>query len=56
MGIAPYEVARGACEGVSAPTVRDVAPQGHLFRCAPLQDAVPYGRFSTAYRVYVEEG
>ena len=28
----------------SAPTrfVRDVVPQGHLFRCAPLQDAVPY--------------
>ena len=27
-----------------APTrfVRDVVPQGHLFRCAPLQDAVPY--------------
>ena len=22
----------------------DVVPQGHLFRCAPLQDAVPYGR------------
>ena len=20
----------------------DVVPQGHLFRCAPLQDAVPY--------------
>ena len=38
----PYEVARGACEGASAPTERDVAPQGHLFRCAPLQDAVPY--------------
>ena len=37
-------------------SVRDVVPQGHLFRCAPLQDAVPYGRFSTAYRVYVEEG
>ena len=30
--------------GSSAPTrfVRDVVPQGHLFRCAPLQDAVPY--------------
>ena len=29
---------------LSAPTrfVRDVVPQGHLFRCAPLQDAVPY--------------
>ncbi len=26
----------------SAPTERDVVPQGHLFRCAPLQDAVPY--------------
>ena len=24
---------------------RDVVPQGHLFRCAPRQDAVPYGRF-----------
>ena len=23
---------------------RDVVPQGHLFRCVPLQDAVPYGR------------
>ena len=23
---------------------RDAVPQGHLFRCAPLQDAVPYGR------------
>ena len=23
---------------------RDVVPQGHLFRCAPLRDAVPYGR------------
>ena len=22
---------------------RDVVPQGHLFRCAPLRDAVPYG-------------
>ena len=22
---------------------RDIVPQGHLFRCAPLQDAVPYG-------------
>ena len=22
---------------------RDVVPQGHLFRCAPRQDAVPYG-------------
>ena len=30
--------------GSFAPTrfVRDVVPQGHLFRCAPLQDAVPY--------------
>ena len=30
--------------GSSAPTrfERDVVPQGHLFRCAPLQDAVPY--------------
>ena len=26
---------------------RDVVPQGHLFRCAPLQDAVPYTRFNT---------
>ena len=24
------------------PLQRDVVPQGHLFRCAPLQDAVPY--------------
>ena len=24
------------------PRQRDVVPQGHLFRCAPLQDAVPY--------------
>ena len=23
---------------------RDVVPQGHLFRCAPLRDAVPYER------------
>ena len=23
-----------------------VVPQGHLFRCAPRQDAVPYGRFN----------
>ena len=29
---------------------RDVVPQGHLFRCAPLQDAVPYIRLSTAHR------
>ena len=25
------------------PRVGDVVPQGHLFRCAPRQDAVPYG-------------
>ena len=29
---------------------RDVVPQGHLFRCAPRQDAVPYIRLSTAHR------
>ena len=29
---------------------RDVVPQGHLFRYAPLQDAVPYTRLSTAHR------
>ena len=30
--------------GSFAPTrfVRDVVPQGHVFRCAPLQDTVPY--------------
>ena len=28
------------------PRWRDVVPQGHLFRCAPLQDAVPYARFT----------
>ena len=26
----------------AVPYGRDVVPQGHLFRCAPLQDAVPY--------------
>ena len=25
---------------------RDVVPQGHLFRCAPRQDAVPYIRYA----------
>ena len=25
-----------------SPYGRDVVPQGHLFRCAPRQDAVPY--------------
>ena len=29
---------------------RDVVPQGHLFRCAPLQDAVPYERFAVPIR------
>ena len=29
---------------------RDVVPQGHLFRCAPLRDAVPYGRFAVPIR------
>ena len=29
---------------------RDVVPQGHLFRCAPLQDAVPYTRFNIPSR------
>ena len=27
----------------AVPYGRDVVPQGHLFRCAPLRDAVPYG-------------
>ena len=40
----------------STAALTDVVPQGHLFRCAPLRDAVPYGRFSTAYWVYVEKG
>ena len=30
--------------------MRDVVPQGHLFRCAPLQDAVPYTRFNIPSR------
>ena len=29
---------------------RDVVPQGHLFRCAPLRDAVPYERFAVPIR------
>ena len=29
-------------KGLSKIPARDVVPQGHLFRCAPLQDAVPY--------------
>ena len=28
------------------PRVGDVVPQGHLFRCAPRQDAVPYIRYA----------
>ena len=32
--------------GTRATRKRDVVPQGHLFRCAPRQDAVPYGRFN----------
>ena len=33
---------RSGTSRTPSPTERDVAPQGHLFRCAPLQDAVPY--------------
>ena len=33
---------------------RDVVPQGHLFRCAPLQDAVPYEM--TGGRVHITDG
>ena len=32
------------------PRCRDVVPQGHLFRFAPLQDAVPYTRFNIPSR------
>ena len=55
----------GCCcaDGTSYPTgvyrrrsLRDVVPQGHLFRCAPLQDAVPYRRLPTAYRVLTMAG
>ena len=33
---------RGPCSAAT-PRCRDGVPQGHLFRCAPLQDGVPYG-------------
>ena len=36
---------RGPCSA-ALPRWRDVVPQGHLFRCAPLQDGVPYARFT----------
>ena len=35
------------------PLQRDVVPQGHLFRCAPLRDAVPYGRITHLPRLRV---
>ncbi len=38
-------------ERLSGISMWDIVPQGHLFRCAPLRDAVPYGRLSAAYRV-----
>ena len=31
-------------DGSRSRAKRDVVPQGHLFRCAPLRDAVPYER------------
>ena len=37
--------------GTRAARKRDVVPQGHLFRCAPLQDAVPYGRVYKGMRI-----
>ena len=37
-------------DGSKSRAKRDVVPQGHLFRCAPLRDAVPYGRFSAPVR------
>ena len=41
--VRPYDGSRSRAK-------RDVVPQGHLFRCAPLRDAVPYGWFSVPIR------
>ena len=42
--VPPYGVRRSSRAGRRGrrPLQRDVVPQGHLFRCAPRQDAVPY--------------
>ena len=39
----PYKARESWADRVVRPYRGDVVPQGHLFRCAPLQDAVPYG-------------
>ena len=41
--VRPYDGSRSRAK-------RDVVPQGHLFRCAPLRDAVLYGWFSVPVR------
>jgi hypothetical protein len=36
-------------------TERDVVPQGHLFRCAPRQDGVPYTQITTSQLKKIKE-
>ena len=56
--VPPYRVRRFYGAGrvvrpykrLSGISMWDVVPQGHLFRCAPLQDAVPYGTVIRAFR------